>query len=128
MRRRLSLLPLHPLFLLLVAVPAVAPAQPAALKPGQVLVSGTVPDESAKAILLQKVREIYGPDLVVDQVAIGAVSMPPGWTSYVQRLIAPNLKLVSRGSSRWTAITSASAARSPMRPSGSRLPATWPPA
>ena len=85
------------LLLVLFAVHAIAQAQPAAPRPGQVLVSGTVPDEAAKAALLHKVREIYGPELVVDQIAIGAVSMPPGWTTYVQRLIAPNLKLVTRG-------------------------------
>ncbi|HEY1150001.1 MAG TPA: OmpA family protein [Pseudoduganella sp.] len=78
-------------------VHAAAGAQPPSVRPGQVLVSGTVADEATKAALLQKVREVYGADQVLDQVAIGAVSTPPDWTSYVRKLIAPNLRQVSKG-------------------------------
>jgi len=85
------------LMLALFVFHAAALAQPAPVRPGQVLVSGIVADEASKAALLQKVREVYGTDLVVDQIAIGAVSTPPDWTSYVQRLIGPQLKLVSKG-------------------------------
>ena len=66
-------------------------------KPGQILVSGTVPDEASKAATLARVRELYGPERVVDQLAIGNVSLPPNWNGYVQKLLNPNLKLVSKG-------------------------------
>ena len=65
--------------------------------PGQVLVSGTVPDEASKAAMLARVRELYGVERVVDQIAIGNVVLPPNWNGYVQKLINPNLKLISKG-------------------------------
>jgi OOP family OmpA-OmpF porin len=70
---------------------------PASPKPGQILVSGSVPDEASKAAMLQRVRELYGADRVVDQVSISPVSLPPNWNGYVQKLIQPNLKLISKG-------------------------------
>ncbi|MES2352121.1 MAG: OmpA family protein [Pseudomonadota bacterium] len=70
---------------------------PVSPKPGQILVSGAVPDEASKAAMLQRVRELYGADRVVDQVAISPVSLPPNWNGYVQKLIQPNLKLISKG-------------------------------
>ncbi len=74
----------------------VGPA-PATPLPGQVLASGTVPDEGTKAAVLAKLREIYGADKVVDQVAIGPVAMPANWNGYVQKLITPDLRQISRG-------------------------------
>lgn len=71
-----------------------APATP---KPGQVLVNGAVPDESSKAALLARVREIYGAERVVDQVSIAPVSLPPNWNGYVLKLIGANLRLISKG-------------------------------
>jgi len=71
-----------------------APATP---KPGQVLVSGMVPDESTKSVIMARMRELYGADRVVDQLAIGTVSLPPNWGVYVQRLLGQNLKLVTKG-------------------------------
>lgn len=62
-----------------------------------VVVSGTVADEASKAGLLARLREVYGAERVVDQLSVGAVSAPANWNAYVQRLIGPNLKLVSRG-------------------------------
>ena len=76
------------------AAQAPAPATP---RPGQVLVSGSVPDEASKAAMLARVRELYGADRVVDQVSIAPVSLPPNWNGYVQKLIGPNLKLISKG-------------------------------
>lgn len=73
-----------------------APA-PATPQPGQVLASGTVPDEAAKAAVLARLRELYGPERVVDQIAIGAVVMPANWNAYVQKLISPDLRQISRG-------------------------------
>nr|WP_233410686.1 OmpA family protein [Rugamonas sp. CCM 8940] len=72
-------------------------AAPAGPKPGQIVVNGTVPDEVSKAAVLGRLRELYGSERVVDQVAIGNVSLPPNWSAYVQKLIGPNLKLISKG-------------------------------
>jgi OOP family OmpA-OmpF porin len=72
--------------------PAVATPQP-----GQVLASGTVPDEASKAAVLTRLRALYGADQVVDQIAIGPVALPANWNDYVQKLLSPNLKQVSRG-------------------------------
>jgi len=65
--------------------------------PGQVLVTGTVPDEASKAAALARLRDVYGPDRVVDQIAVGQVVLPANWNNHVQKLISPNLKAVSRG-------------------------------
>jgi OOP family OmpA-OmpF porin len=73
-----------------------APA-PAAPQPGQVLASGTVPDEATKAAVLAKLRDIYGAERVVDQIAVGPVAMPANWNGYVQKLITPDLRQISRG-------------------------------
>lgn len=67
-----------------------APAQ-------QVVVSGEVPDEAIKAALLARVRGLYGAARVVDQISIAPVALPPNWNTYVEKLIGPNLKLVSKG-------------------------------
>lgn len=74
-----------------VAVPAATTA------PGQVVITGTLPDDASKLAILTKLREVYGADRVVDQITVGAVVMPPNWSTYVQKLITPNLKLVNRG-------------------------------
>ncbi|MFX5578988.1 cell envelope biogenesis protein OmpA, partial [Acinetobacter baumannii] len=63
----------------------------------QVLVTGTVPDEASKAAALARLREVYGADRVVDQIAVGQVVLPANWNNHVQKLISPNLKAVSRG-------------------------------
>jgi OOP family OmpA-OmpF porin len=80
--------------ILLMWISAAALAGP---KPDQVLVSGTVPDEASKAALLQRVRALYGAERVVDQIGIGNVVLPANWGTYVQKLIGPGLKLVSKG-------------------------------
>ncbi|HYR24200.1 MAG TPA: OmpA family protein [Aquabacterium sp.] len=76
-------------------------AQPAAgaqlQGPGQVVVSGTVPDEATRAALIGRLRELYGPERVVDQLSLGAVVAPPRWTEHVQGLLTPALKQVSHG-------------------------------
>jgi OOP family OmpA-OmpF porin len=58
--------------------------------PGQVVASGTVADEASKTAVLAKLREVYGADKVLDQITIGQVT-------YVQKLITPDLKQVSKG-------------------------------
>lgn len=86
--------------LLLAALPGRAQVQaqpPATPLPGQILVTGTLADEGAKAAVLARLRELYGAERVVDQIAIGKVAVPANWNAYVQKLIAPHLKLISRG-------------------------------
>ncbi|MET2987110.1 OmpA family protein [Herbaspirillum seropedicae] len=65
--------------------------------PGQVLVTGTVPDEASKAAALTRLRELYGHDRVVDQISVGPVVLPANWNNHVQKLISPNLKAVRQG-------------------------------
>lgn len=62
-----------------------------------IVVAGTVADEASKAALLSRLRELYGAERVLDQLAIGTVSTPANWDAYLQKLINPNLKLISRG-------------------------------
>ncbi|PHV27659.1 cell envelope biogenesis protein OmpA [Janthinobacterium sp. BJB426] len=84
--------------LLPAAIPCHAQAQaPQTPMPGQILVTGTLADEAGKAAVLARLRELYGAERVVDQIAIGNVAVPANWNGYVHKLIAPNLKLISRG-------------------------------
>lgn len=78
---------------------ALAPAwaQPTGATPNQVVVAGTVPDEATRNAILAKVREVYGAERVVDQLGVGPVVAPPNWSGYVQKLVSPQLKQVSRG-------------------------------
>ncbi|MGX9773894.1 OmpA family protein [Janthinobacterium aestuarii] len=88
------------LLLLAAAIPCHAQAQaqvPQTPMPGQILVTGTLADEAGKAAVLARLRELYGAERVVDQIAIGNVAVPANWNAYVHKLIAPNLKLISRG-------------------------------
>jgi OOP family OmpA-OmpF porin len=63
----------------------------------KVVASGMVPDEATKAVLLARLRELYGAERVVDQISIGNVVLPASWSASVQNLIQPSLKLVSKG-------------------------------
>lgn len=84
--------------LIFIAGLGIACAAIAAPDPGApILVTGTVPDESTKAGVLARLREVYGQQRVVDQLSVGNVATPASWGDYVQRLIGPNLKLVSGG-------------------------------
>lgn len=65
--------------------------------PGKVVVSGTVPDESTRQAVLTRAREVFGADRVVDQLGVGPLVAPPNWTAYLQKIISPDLKQVSRG-------------------------------
>lgn len=72
-------------------------AQATAVVPNQVVVAGTVPDEATRNAILARVREVYGAERVVDQLGVGQVVAPPNWSGYVQKLVSPQLKQVSRG-------------------------------
>ena len=75
---------------------ATAPVQGAAAN-APIVVAGTVADEASKAALLARLRAVYGAERVIDQLAVGTVATPANWNDYVQRLIGPNLKMISRG-------------------------------
>lgn len=81
------------------ALPVGGPAlaQTSGAAPNQVVVAGTVPDEATRNAILARVREIYGAERVVDQLGVGQVVAPPNWSGYVQKLVSPQLKQVSRG-------------------------------
>ena len=86
------------LWLCLAAAPVLAqPAVQTAAVPNQVVVAGTVPDEATRNAILARVREVYGAERVVDQLGVGAVVAPPNWSGYVQKLVSPQLKQVTRG-------------------------------
>ncbi len=85
------------LVITMLAAAGFAGAQANAPQPGQVLASGTLPDEGSKAAVLAKLREVYGADKVVDQISIDKVSTPANWNNYVQKLITSDLKQISRG-------------------------------
>lgn len=67
------------------------------LGPNQVVVSGTVPDEATRVAVLSRMRELYGPERVVDQLTLGSVVAPPQWPQYVQKMLSQSLKQVSHG-------------------------------
>lgn len=82
----------------LLAAQGLALAAPApGAEPGKVVVAGDVPDEATRQAILSRVRELYGPDRVVDQLGVNKVAAPPNWSQQVQKLLQPDLKLVSRG-------------------------------
>ena len=85
---------------LLFACAGSALAQNANPQPGQVVVAGTVQDEASKASVLAKLRAVYGNEMVVDQITIGQVATPANWNTYVEKLITPELKQISRGQLR----------------------------
>jgi OOP family OmpA-OmpF porin len=73
------------------------PAAATVLGAGQVVVSGTVPDEATRVAILNRARELYGSDRVVDRLVLGAVVAPPQWSQYVHKLLSPQLKQVRHG-------------------------------
>lgn len=72
----------------------------AVTRPGQVVVSGAVPDEATRVALIAKLRAIYGNDRVQDQLSVGGVTAPPEWSGSVQRLLTSELKAISHGELR----------------------------
>jgi OOP family OmpA-OmpF porin len=86
-------------FALLVFLGLYAHAQPsvASEDAGKVIASGVVPDEAARAAILGRLRDIYGPASVVDRLEVGGVVPPPNWTEYMTKLLNPGLKQVRQG-------------------------------
>jgi OOP family OmpA-OmpF porin len=67
---------------------------------GKVVVGGVVPDEATRSTILARVREVYGADLVVDQLGIDRLAAPPNWAQQVRSVIDPGLRQVSQGQLR----------------------------
>lgn len=84
------------LTILCLAAPA-ALAEPAAPASGPVIASGTMPDQAGKDALLARLRQVYGVARVVDRLAVGGVSAPPGWAERVAGMVGPALANVSGG-------------------------------
>lgn len=82
------------LTILCLAAPA-ALADPAAT--GPVIASGAMPDQAGKDVLLARLRQVYGAARVVDQLTVGEVSAPPGWSERVAGMVGPALANVSGG-------------------------------
>jgi OmpA-OmpF porin, OOP family len=85
------------LFLAACAASGLAGATAAPEPAAPIVVTGTVADEASKAGLLARLRDVYGADRVVDQLAVGGVATPANWSEHLQKLIGPNLKLITRG-------------------------------
>jgi OOP family OmpA-OmpF porin len=83
--------------LLLYAAGTLAQTTPAPGPDGKVTVSGTVPNETTKAAVLEQLRKLYGADRVVDHVDVGGVVTPAHWNQYVTTMIGPGLKQISNG-------------------------------
>ena len=50
-------------------------ADPTANAAAPIVVSGTVGDDASRAALLARLRAVYGADRIVDQLAVGRVSI-----------------------------------------------------
>lgn len=69
---------------------------PSPSAPQPVVVSGTVPDQSTKQAILDKMASIYGAN-VVDQIQVANVKTPPEWRQTVLSTIQPAIKNVNKG-------------------------------
>jgi len=69
----------------------------AATQDEPVVISGTVPDEAARAMLLARLRELYGPSRVVDRLEVGGVVPPPNWTQHATAALTDDLVRVRAG-------------------------------
>ena len=66
-------------------------------QPGQVVASGTVPNEATKVDVLNRLQRIYGVGNVIDRIDVGGVVAPPNWSEHVGKLIDAPLKQINRG-------------------------------
>jgi OmpA-OmpF porin, OOP family len=73
------------------------PATGQDVTPGRIVISGVVPDEPTKALLLSRLVDVYGAANIDDRVTIGGVIAPPNWAAYVPKLMTSHLKSISRG-------------------------------
>lgn len=88
--RRCLLVLLVPVLMAAMPVSAANPVTP-------VRVSGTVPDEGTRAEILTRLRDIYGPQGVIDAIEVGGVVPPPNWKKHVSNMLTEDLKGISQG-------------------------------
>lgn len=62
-----------------------------------VIAEGVVPDQATKSQILDRLREVYGSERVVDRIQVESIPTPPNWGSYVANMITPGLQRVSGG-------------------------------
>lgn len=74
-----------------------APAAQAQADVQPVIAEGVVPDQATKAQILDRLRELYGSDRVVDRIQVESIPTPPNWGSYVAGMIGPGLQRISGG-------------------------------
>lgn len=85
------------LMLFAASTQAQTPSPPKPSQDGMVTASGTVPNETTKAAVIEQLRKLYGADHVVDNIEVGGVVTPANWSRYVTAMIGPDLKQVSKG-------------------------------
>src|SRR5690554_479151 len=62
-----------------------------------VIAEGVVPDQATKAQILDRLREVYGSERVVDRIQVESIPAPPNWGDYVAGMITPGLQRISGG-------------------------------
>lgn len=63
----------------------------------KVVVAGRVPDEAARAAVLERMREVFGAANVVDQLEVGGVVPPANWADNMKKILGPDLKQIHKG-------------------------------
>lgn len=78
-------------------------ASPAAAATGNepIVVSGTVPDEAARAAIIGQLARLYGGRRIVDQLEVGGVTPPPNWAANVTRALTPAITEIRQGQIRF---------------------------
>lgn len=62
-----------------------------------VIAEGFVPDETTRADILRRLRQVYPDASVVDRLEVGNADTPANWSRYVSQAIGPNLRQVEQG-------------------------------
>lgn len=74
-----------------------AQSNAAGIADDKVVVTGTVPDEAARASIIGRLREVYAPERIVDQLEVGGVIAPPNWSANVHRALGAGVRHVRQG-------------------------------
>lgn len=62
-----------------------------------IIAEGVVPNEMNKQSILNKLKEVYPDDQIIDKIQVRPIAAPNGWNESVTRVITPDLKKVSQG-------------------------------
>lgn len=95
MSNRNTILPIA--LCVLLSMPTHAQSVPDSRAAKPVVAEGVVPDQATKALILDKLRAVYGPERVVDNIQVQAIAMPPNWGRYVAGMLTPALQQVQDG-------------------------------